>query len=255
MTTRLPARAAFSLTMPMRALLSAFVVGLIAGPISAQAPHRTATRSAISADDLRARLFLIAHDSMMGRQPGEAGNYKTAEYVAGEFKRLGLEPAGENGTYFQTVPFVLMAADTGSFLEAGGTRVTLGRDLVLVGPATTVRSISNAPAIYGGSVREPTQWASGDSAVGKVVVLDVRTGPDGTRNARGLGITDPRFNRAALIAIAGFDLLAPEQRAAIMAGRLTVNSTLNATAVPRVFISDKAASALLGGDQATVSYT
>jgi peptidase M28-like protein len=237
----------------MRARLSLFVVGLIAGPISAQAPHRTSARSAISVDDLRARLFLIAHDSMMGRQPGEAGNYKTAEYVAGEFKRLGLEPAGENGTYFQTVPFVLMAADSGSFLEAGGNRFTLGQDLLLVGPATTVRSISNAPAIYGGPVRDPSQWASGDSAIGKVVVLDVRPGPDGTRNARGLGITDPRFNRAALIAIVGFDLLGGEQRAAIMAGRLTVNSTLSATAVPRVFISDRAASALLGRDASTMT--
>jgi len=237
----------------MRALFSVLAIGLTAGPISAQAPHRTSTRSAISADDLRARLFLIAHDSMMGRLPGEAGNYKAAEYVAGEFKRLGLEPAGENGSYFQTVPFVLMAADSGTFLETGGTRFTLGEDLLLVGPAITVRSISNAPVIYGGPVREPTQWASGDSAVGKVVVLDVRPGPDGTRNARGLGITDPRFNRAALIAIVGFDLLGGEQRAAIMAGRLTVNSTLNATAVPRVFISDKAASALLGGDPATMT--
>jgi len=237
----------------MRALFPIIVVGFIAGPISAQAPHRTSTHSAISANDLRARLSLIADDSMMGRQPGEAGNYKTAEYVAGEFKRLGLEPAGENGSYFQTVPFVLMAADSGSFLEAGGTRLTLGQDFVLVGPATTVRSISNTPAIYGGPVRDPSQWASGDSAVGKVVVLDVRPGPDGTRNARGLGITDPRFNRAALIAIVGLDLFGSEIRAAIMAGRLTVNSTLDATIVPRVFISDKAASALLGGDPSTMT--
>jgi len=237
----------------MRALLSVLAIGFIAGPVSAQAPRRTSTRSAISADDLRARLFLIADDSMMGRQPGEAGNYKTAEYVAGEFKRLGLEPAGETGTYFQTVPFVLMAADSGTFLEAGGTRLTLGQDLLLVGPATTVRSISNAPVIYGGPIREPTQWASGDSAAGKVVVLDVRPGADGTRNARGLGITDPRFNGAALIAIVGFDLLGGEQRAAVMAGRLTVNSTLNATVVPRVFISDKAASVLLGADPATMT--
>jgi len=237
----------------MRALLSVLAIGFIAGPVSAQAPRRTSTRSAISADDLRARLFLIADDSMMGRQPGEAGNYKTAEYVAGELKRLGLEPAGENGTYFQTVPFVLMAADSGTFLEAGGTRLTLGQDLLLVGPATTVRSISNAPVIYGGPIREPTQWASGDSAAGKVVVLDVRPGADGTRNARGLGITDPRFNGAALIAIVGFDLLGGEQRAAVMAGRLTVNSTLNATVVPRVFISDKAASVLLGADPATMT--
>src|SRR5689334_24321687 len=138
----------------MRALFPIILIGLVAGPISAQTHHATSTRSAISADDLRTRLFLIADDSMMGRQPGEAGNYKTAEYVAGEFKRLGLEPAGENGTYFQTVPFVLMAADSGSFLEAGGTRLTLGQDFLLVGPATTVRSISNAAAIYGGSVRE-----------------------------------------------------------------------------------------------------
>jgi Peptidase family M28 len=237
----------------MRALISVLVVGFIAGPISAQAPHRTSTRSAISADDLRARLFLIADDSMMGRQPGQAGNYKTAEYVAGEFKRLGLQPAGENGSYFQTVPFVLMAADSGSFLEAGGTRLTLGQDFALVGPSTTVRSISNTPAIYGGPVRDPSQWASGDSAIGKVVVLDVRPGPDGTRNARGLGITDPRFNRAALIAIVGLDLFGSEIRAAIMAGRLTVNSTLDSTIVPRVFISDKAASALLGGDPSTMT--
>src|SRR6478735_12596941 len=114
----------------MPTLLSVFTVGLIAGPISAQAPHRTSTRSAISADDLRARLFLIAHDSMMGRQPGEAGNYKTAEYVASEFKRLGLEPAGENGTYFQTVPFWNAAIDPQSRLETGDTPFKLGTDFV-----------------------------------------------------------------------------------------------------------------------------
>src|SRR6476661_230185 len=143
-----------SLTLPaMRVLLCVFAVGLIAAPLSAQAPYRTSTRGAISADDLRARLFLIAHDSMMGRLPGEAGNYKAAEYVASEFKRLGLEPAGENGTYFQTVPFVLMAPDAGTYLETGGTRFTLGTDIVPIGAATSVRSISNAPVMYGGPAR------------------------------------------------------------------------------------------------------
>src|SRR6476620_11763376 len=109
----------------MRSLLVALAASLIAGVLNAQAPRppRTAsTHAAISADDLRSRLFLIADDSMMGRMPGEAGNYKAAEYVASEFKRLGLEPAGEHGTYFQTVPFVLMMADPASYLEAGGTR-------------------------------------------------------------------------------------------------------------------------------------
>jgi hypothetical protein len=238
--------------MTMRPFLGVLAL-LVAARVEAQAPRpATSTRAAISADDLRARLFLIAHDSMMGRLPGEAGNYKAAEYVASEFERLGLEPAGENGTYFQTVPFVLMAPDAGTYLETGGTRFTLGTDIVPIGAATTVRTIANAPAIYGGPVRDPSQWASGDSAAGKVVILDIRPGADGSRNTRGLALRDPRFNRAALIAIVGFDLMPGEQRAAVMGGRLTINQTPNATAVPVALISDRAASALLGGNPSSM---
>src|SRR6185295_14456711 len=69
------------------------------------APAPSVTSPAITESDLRHRLFLIADDSMMGRETGSEGAYKTTEYIASEFKRLGLEPAGENGTYFQTVPF------------------------------------------------------------------------------------------------------------------------------------------------------
>jgi hypothetical protein len=219
----------------------------------AQAPHRAGTRATISADDLRARLFLIADDSMMGRQPGEAGNYKAAEYVASEFKRLGLEPAGENGTYFQTVPFVLMAPDPGSTLTAGGMRFTLGSGLLGVGTPTTTRTLDNAPVVYGGAMNEPGTWISADSMAGKVVVMDIRPGPNGVRALRGLAMRDPRFMRALLIAIAALDVLPGEQRAAIQGGRLTVNPTLSATAVPAVFISDKAAAALLGGDPASMT--
>jgi hypothetical protein len=236
----------------MRLLLSIALL-CIAQVATAQAPRRASTRSAISVDDLRARLFLIAHDSMMGRQPGEAGNFKTTDYVAGEFKRLGLEPGGENGTYFQTVPFVLMAADPATFLESSGTRFTLGNDLVLIGAPVTPRTLANAPVVYGGPARDPSRWISGDSAVGRVVVLDIPPGPDGVRNTRGLAIRDPRFGRAALVAIVGFDLLPGEQRAAILGGRLTINHTLNPTAAPLAFISDKAASTLLGGDPSTMT--
>jgi len=42
---------------------------------------------------------------MMGRAPGDAGNLKTTAYIAAEFARLGLKPAGDNGTWFQNLPF------------------------------------------------------------------------------------------------------------------------------------------------------
>src|SRR5207302_1314181 len=63
------------------------------------------TTSEITANDLRSRLYPFSDDSMMGRRIGEVGNYKGTEYIAREFERLGLKPAGENGTYFQDLPF------------------------------------------------------------------------------------------------------------------------------------------------------
>src|SRR5437879_13858125 len=57
---------------------------------------------AITAADLRQRLFLIADDSMMGRETGSLGAFKASAYVAAEFRRLGLEPAGDSGTYFRS---------------------------------------------------------------------------------------------------------------------------------------------------------
>src|SRR5215213_10276720 len=193
---------------PVASLFVLFAVS-VANAQAARPPRTASTQTAISADDLRSRLYLIADDSMMGRQPGEAGNYKAAEYVASEFKRLGLEPAGENGTYFQTVPFVLMAPDAGTYLEAGGTRFALGADVLLLGVPTTVRRLDNAPVVYGGAANNPAEGITADAASGKVVVLEIRPGPDGIRTTRGIqGVArDPRFANAALIAIVALDLL------------------------------------------------
>jgi hypothetical protein len=60
----------------------------------------------VSAESLRADLFAIADDSMGGRLTGSLGNFRTAEWVAAAFRRYGLEPAGENGSFFQQLPIV-----------------------------------------------------------------------------------------------------------------------------------------------------
>src|SRR5579872_2879187 len=60
--------------------------------------------SGISSADLRRRLFTFADDSMLGRGAGTEGNVKGTNYIAAEVARLGLKPAGENGTYFVNVP-------------------------------------------------------------------------------------------------------------------------------------------------------
>jgi glutathione transport system permease protein len=44
----------------------------------------------------------LSHPELMGRALGSPGQEMTAEYIAAEFKALGLQPAGEALSYFQT---------------------------------------------------------------------------------------------------------------------------------------------------------
>lgn len=65
--------------------------------------------------DLRTRLYIYADDSMMGRETGTVGNMKATAYLAAEAARMGLEPAGESGTYFQD-----MRATSARFVGTSG---------------------------------------------------------------------------------------------------------------------------------------
>jgi Zn-dependent M28 family amino/carboxypeptidase len=55
---------------------------------------------------LKAQVQALAADDMEGRAPSTPGGQKAADYIAGQLKAMGLEPAGENGTYFQPVAIV-----------------------------------------------------------------------------------------------------------------------------------------------------
>ena len=95
------------------------VLALAAAPAAAQMQNGSAavTRAAgtITEADVARRINIIAHDSMMGRDTPSRGLELTAQYIADEFKRLGLKPGGENGTYFQRYPIRTVALDvTGS---------------------------------------------------------------------------------------------------------------------------------------------
>jgi hypothetical protein len=89
---------------------------LVAAPLAAQAPlplklAPRPTQPGIAPADLMTRLYIFADDSMMGRQTGTEYNLKGTAYIARELQKLGLEPAGENGTYFQELPLYTHALD------------------------------------------------------------------------------------------------------------------------------------------------
>lgn len=53
---------------------------------------------------IRADIAWLADDARQGREAGTQGYLDAASYVAARFKGLGLTPAGEAGSWYQTVP-------------------------------------------------------------------------------------------------------------------------------------------------------
>lgn len=89
---------------------------------SATVDQSVAERAMFSPERIRADVTFLADDLLRGRDTGSEGYRIAANYVAAEFARLGLTPAGNQGSYFQEVPF-----QTAQVLEDGGSMsVTVG---------------------------------------------------------------------------------------------------------------------------------
>ena len=97
----------------------------------AYAPERGETEKP-SADTAEARLMAsvayLASDELEGRMTGSEGARRAADHIAGTLDTLGLEPAGEAGSYFQSFEFTaerrVLPEDNALRLMAGGA----GRD-------------------------------------------------------------------------------------------------------------------------------
>jgi hypothetical protein len=188
-----------------RHFLSFALVVFASGSLSAQKPSTTKpvwpdegpftwkprpTVAAITANDLRTRLYQFADDSMMGRKMGELGNLKGTAYIASEFKRLGLKPAGENGTYFQEMPFGPIGFDSGSArLIAGGSPLVGKSDWIPMVPSPSTglgdkADLANVQTVFAGRwgdtsvVLDPTKFA------GKIAVF--------TATPAAVGFASPR---------------------------------------------------------------
>jgi len=95
----------------------------------------------------------LASDDLKGRDTGSEGHLKAARYVAGEFERSGLKPAGTSG-YFQPVKFeVKQIVDEKSSLElvrdGKAQRLMLGEDANL-SMRGDIQDSTDAPAVFAG---------------------------------------------------------------------------------------------------------
>ena len=118
-------------------LLPLLLLASLAGPVYGQQSARTDTPGArvartLDANVLRAHLEFLADDALEGRAPGTRGGDAAAKYIAAQFRRLGLEPAGDSGTYFHRVPIISLTPEpTLAIVKPSPAPLTWKEDFVL----------------------------------------------------------------------------------------------------------------------------
>ena len=129
------------------------------------------TTPEITAADLMTRIYRFADDSMRGRMAGSDEAMKGTEYIAGELKRLGLQPAADKGTYFQDVPFGVQTMDSSSTIQIGETMLKPGADFLANAPLGMPPITRTLDVIYGGQAIDTTNVLTPDQVRGKLLVL------------------------------------------------------------------------------------
>jgi hypothetical protein len=145
---------------------------------AALADPADAAMSTIHPEAIRADMRFLSDDLLEGRGIGSRGYDIAAKFMATQFESLGLQAAGDNGTYFQSVPLRSMKVDESksSFIIArGGKEETLTSrvDYILGADAGRPDVFVEAPIVFVGfGVTAPSQNYDdykGIDAKGKIV--------------------------------------------------------------------------------------
>lgn len=94
---------------------------------------------------LRYHVYYLADDSLAGRLTGTTGEAKAANYIVQEFKKTGLQPAGENGNWLQ--PFTFTAKQT-----FGGSVATFDKEKLSFGTEYAMPAVTASGNVKGKTV-------------------------------------------------------------------------------------------------------
>jgi len=143
----------------------------------------TALAQEVDAARLNGLVRDLASDTLGGRSPASADEGPTTDYIAEQFRRLGIAPGGDDGTYFQIVPLSRTERDGPATISVTGPdgwsrSLDWGTDLVMTSdrPVSHI-TITDAPLVFVGyGVDAPERgWDDfGDvDLTGKIMVVIV----------------------------------------------------------------------------------
>jgi hypothetical protein len=174
---------------------------LLALLIAAPAAERAAAAH-VTAAEISAHIRFLSDDLLEGRKPGSAGDEIAIRYLASQLEALGIGPGADNGTFFQPVPLVELAAEVPKDIlframepdgSAGGREEPAGRSIgdkslvlhagnglqadMVVGPFAHIdlARVQDAPLVFAGYGIVAPEYGWDDykdaDVKGKVVVL------------------------------------------------------------------------------------
>jgi Zn-dependent M28 family amino/carboxypeptidase len=168
-------------------ILAAAIAVPVALPLLAQPAPVKEAFDAIRADAIRAHTKFLSSDLLEGRGPGTRGDALTTSYIAAQFEMLGLQPAGDGGTYFQKVSLLGLTTkseeSTFSFAKDGASLGALAfREDIVGGNQTQTESVtldSDVIFVGHGVVAPEYQWDDykGLDTRGKTLVMLVDDPP------------------------------------------------------------------------------
>ncbi len=146
----------------------------------------------IDAEKIRATVKFLSDDSLEGRGTGQKGGDAAADWIAAQFKSYGLAPAGDDGTYFQSVGFYGVTTDGGktqfAFVPKAGAEMPLkfADDYVATDMTHADKSEIDAPIVFVGyGINAPEyKWDDykGVDLKGKAVLMLVNEPPSDDPN-------------------------------------------------------------------------
>ncbi|MEO7771267.1 MAG: M28 family peptidase [Gemmatimonadaceae bacterium] len=210
------------------------------------------TSAAISERDLKSRIYQFADDSMGGRLSGSEGAMKGTAYIARELARLKLEPAGDNGSFFQDIPFGRQVIDSSSTLTIGDVVLRNGEDFAGVGPLGRGPLRGPLEVVYFGMGFDTTSLLTPEQVRGKMILLSPRTSnPDNLPQL--LASTGYRAYETMLASAAVVGVITAQSRITPAITRMYLPPTGNVGVIPTsptgsamLLLNTRAAEALLG---------
>ena len=144
-------------------------------------PDVRAALDRVSAESMRGHLSFIASDALEGRNTPSRGLDIAAEYIAAQFRRAGLDPAGDDG-FFQTAPFLIAETPMEAFelkLKAGNDTISVARTQVSF---NIDRELNLSTAVFKVDYADAASIAAltADQVAGKAVITEI---PDSRRVA------------------------------------------------------------------------